>query len=117
MPQRRSMAWKRQPWAAAKSRGRGKTRSFRALRSAFRSLKVELTKIRKVREGYTATSSANHYTIICKRYRQHSVSFFPPPALWINHHGCDKPFTYEPAIVWIKGTTTTTKTVITNGMK
>ena len=43
------MAWKRQPCACARSRRRGKTRSWSALRSATRSLKVELTKMRKVR--------------------------------------------------------------------
>lgn len=49
-PQRRSITWKRQPCAPASSRSRGKTRAWRAFRSALRSLKVELTKMRKVRE-------------------------------------------------------------------
>ena len=48
-PQRRSMAWKRQPWRMHRSRILGKTKVWSALRSAFRSLKVELTKIRNVR--------------------------------------------------------------------
>jgi hypothetical protein len=47
-PQRKSIAWKRQPCRAHGSRRRGKTVAWSALCSATRSLKVELTNMRKV---------------------------------------------------------------------
>ena len=49
-PRRKSMAWNRQPCCWQRSRTFGKTCSCRWSRSAFRSLKVELTKTRKVRD-------------------------------------------------------------------
>jgi hypothetical protein len=47
-PQRRSMAWNLQPCSSHKRWSLGKTSSWSALRSSFRSEKVELTKRRNV---------------------------------------------------------------------
>ena len=47
-----SIVEKRQPWLMHRSRSLGKTRSCRALRSSTRSLKVEETNMRKVRDDW-----------------------------------------------------------------
>ena len=58
IPHLRSIAWNRSPLERHNCLSRGKTFSWRAFRSAFRSLKVELTKRRIVRLGWAILTSS-----------------------------------------------------------
>lgn len=69
-PQRRSIAWKLQPRSWQCCCNRGNTSACSALRSTFRSLKVELTKRRMVREDSRMAARESQFVSEARQERR-----------------------------------------------